>query len=358
MRFIFAMKAEQHRKWFITINNPQKKGLTHEGIIKTLCERRKVKYWRIADHIGKNGTHHTHVYIHYPTPALFSVLQKRLPDANIQTARFPKAARSYVFKSGSFNHKQSEDIPDERPGTRTDLATVRDLVKQDVSAFDIIEENPNYLWQIDKIERYRQIVRREKHSKGFRDIEVIYVQGATNVGKTHWVYANHDFADIYCVSDYDHPFDEYQGQKVLVLDEYRGQIKISAMLRYLDKYPLELPCRYTNKWAAFTRVVIISNIGIDEQYENIQREQSKTWDAFLRRIGTVRVYTGYCEYVDYTIREYFAMLDSDNTPNVMKFPRPKAKKPLPPKKATPPRSPQPKEELPLGIKRYKPKKAN
>ena len=56
------------------------------------------------------------------------------------------------------------------------------------------------------------------------------------------------------------------------------------MLNYLDGYPCELPCRYNNKLACFTKVYIITNIPFAQQYANIQTESKETWRAFCRRI--------------------------------------------------------------------------
>lgn len=72
-----------------------------------------------------------------------------------------------------------------------------------------------------------------------------------------------------------------------MLEEFHSQIPISAMLNYLDIYPLTLPARYTDRTACYTKVFITSNIPLEEQYRDIQRVQMETWRAFLRRITNV-----------------------------------------------------------------------
>ena len=59
------------------------------------------------------------------------------------------------------------------------------------------------------------------------------------------------------------------------------------MLNYLDGYPLKLPSRYHDKEAAYTKVYIITNWQLYEQYKNIQSEHPTTWEAFTRRIHAV-----------------------------------------------------------------------
>ena len=93
--------------------------------------------------------------------------------------------------------------------------------------------------------------------------------------------------NVFRITDYLHPFDLYKGQDVILFDEFRSSLKIQDMLNYLDGYPLELPCRYANKIACYTKVYLISNISLESQYMNIQLDSPETWDAFLRRIHTV-----------------------------------------------------------------------
>ena len=93
------------------------------------------------------------------------------------------------------------------------------------------------------------------------------------------------------ITDYDHPFEKYAGEDVIVFDEFRSQLRISDMLNYLDGYPIMLPCRYANRQACYTKVYLISNVSLDEQYRNIQYDEPYTWAAFCRRIQKVIEFT-------------------------------------------------------------------
>lgn len=93
------------------------------------------------------------------------------------------------------------------------------------------------------------------------------------------------------MTDYDHPFERYNGEDVLLFDEFRSQLRISDMLNYLDGYPLMLPCRYANRQACYTKVYLISNVPLEQQYRGVQMDELLTWKAFLRRIHHVVEYT-------------------------------------------------------------------
>ena len=49
-----------------------------------------------------------------------------------------------------------------------------------------------------------------------------------------------------------------------------------------------MPCRYNNKIACYTKVYLLSNLSLKEQYVEVQRNYEETWNAFLRRISCVK----------------------------------------------------------------------
>lgn len=95
----------------------------------------------------------------------------------------------------------------------------------------------------------------------------------------------HGYKNVFRVTNYAHPFDGYRGERVLLFDEFRSSLPLADMLKYLDGYPLMLPCRYADKVACFTEVYIISNIPLEQQYPNVQVEEPASYAAFLRRIN-------------------------------------------------------------------------
>jgi hypothetical protein len=117
--------------------------------------------------------------------------------------------------------------------------------------------------------------------------DLFLLTGDTGAGKTRSVMELYGYTNVYRVTDYDHPFDSYKGEDVIIFEEFRGSLKVADMLNYLDGYPVELPCRYANKVACYTKVYITTNIPLEEQYRNVQSESPGTWKAFLRRVPTV-----------------------------------------------------------------------
>lgn len=296
----------QSRKWLLTINNPVEKGYTHEFLKSQLVKFKSCVYWCMSDEIGLMGeTPHTHVYMACSSAVRFSTIHKKFEGAHFDIARgTSQENKEYVFKIGKWANTEKEDtrvegtqeewgeIPVERQGKRNDIEDLYDMIKQGMTDYEILESSPQYMLHIDKIEKVRQKVTMEKYRSGIRDLHVTYIYGETGAGKTRYIYDTYGFFNVFRVVDYGHPFDNYAGQDVLVFDEFRSSIQLGLMLQYLDCYPMELPCRYANKWACYTKVYIISNVSLREQYRNVQREEWESWQAFLRRIHEVHAYVG------------------------------------------------------------------
>lgn len=294
----------QSRKWLLTINNPKDNGLEHDAIRKILEKFKAVKYWCMCDEVGKEGTYHTHLFIQGGTPIKFVTVKNKFPKAHIDYCRgTAQENRDYIRKEGKYkgSTKEETNLPEtfeesgdcipERQGQRNDIIDLYDMIKSGMSNYEILEQNPEVMLHIDKVERVRYVVKQEEYKNKFRELQVCYCYGAAGCGKTRSIMEQYGYENVCRITDYKHPFDNYKGQDVIIFEEFRSSLKIQDMLNYLDGYPLDLPCRYNNKIACFTKIFIISNISLDEQYHDVQRNFEETWKAFLRRLHYIWIYS-------------------------------------------------------------------
>ena len=209
------------------------------------------------------------------------------------------------------------ECPVERQGCRNDLTDLYAMIKDGMSNYEIMEQNPAFMLNLDKIERARQVVNEERYKHEFRKLDVTYIYGTTGAGKTRSVMERYGYESVFRVTDYLHPFDNYKGQDVIIFEEFRSSVRIGDMLNFLDGYPLELPCRYANKVACYTKVYVITNIPLTEQYTQLQREQPETWCALLRRFHHVVHYTSH-DILKHNIHfvgdGFVELLDDENQP--------------------------------------------
>ena len=135
---------------------------------------------------------------------------------------------------------------------------------------------------------YRQSHLENKFKRVFRNMKVYYIYGSAGCGKTSYVFQKHGYDDVYRTTNYEFGWiDDYNGEKILFLDEFRSSFKISEILDYLDGQPIRIRGRHYNRVACYDIVYIVSNLSLKEQYTNIQQSEPKTWAAFCRRITTV-----------------------------------------------------------------------
>ena len=126
------------------------------------------------------------------------------------------------------------------------------------------------------------------------DLKVHYVTGQTGMGKSRDILDKHGDANFYRVTDYQHPFDSYQLQPVIVFEEYRSSLRLQDMLNYLDVYPVILPASYSPKVGCYTTVYVVSNWDFEMQYSELQKDpnQKSTYQAWVRRFnGEIKEYT-------------------------------------------------------------------
>ncbi|WP_164880433.1 replication protein [Clostridium manihotivorum] len=296
-------KDKQSDMYQITINNPINYGFSHNEIKEILISNFKtLEYFCMADEEG--STFHTHIFVCLTSRVRFSKIKKYFPKAHIEAVKGNVSENiAYIKKSGKWendtkhgtsikdSYEEWGEIPSNNKGKLRDMEELYQMVLDGWSNSEIIAKNQDYILQIDKLDKLRTIILTERF-KGTRrlDLEVTYCYGVTGSGKTRSVLDEFGDYNVYRVTDYSHPFDSYNCQPVIVFDEFRSSLTIKDMLNYCDIYPLELPARFSNKYACFTKVFIISNWSLEMQYKDLQQIDKESWNAFLRRIKKVKVY--------------------------------------------------------------------
>lgn len=315
-------KNTRSRKYLLTINNPNDHGETHENIKKKVSKFH-YDYLAMCDETGGHGTYHTHVYIKYQNAIQFDTIKKMFPTANIAMASGTSIQnKNYLLKNapehnkktdGTYKYKDSSgkvhtgtnhsdtfeeigECPQEEQGRRSDLNYMYSLVKDGLTDSEIIELIPDTaIKHIDKINKLRLAYLVDKF-KGQRrlDLKVNYITGSTGLGKSRDILDEYGDENVYRVTDYQHPFDSYQCQPVIVFEEYRSSLRLQNMLNFLDIYPVILPARYTPKICCATTIYVVSNWTFEMQYAEVQKdpEQKSSYEAWIRRFnGFVKEYT-------------------------------------------------------------------
>lgn len=296
-------RDSQSKKYQLTINNPDEKGLTHEKIFEIIKNNFKtLEYLCMADE--KGTTFHTHVFVCFRSRVRFSTAKKYFPQAHIEPVKGTVSQNiSYIKKSGKWAGTDKHDTiiegsfeefgtrPPDSKGKHDDMSELYQMISDGMTNAEILAVNQDYILQIEKLDKVRVTLLTERFKATIRfNLKIVYIYGATGSGKTRGVLEKHGCENVYRITDYDHPFDGYNCQPIICFDEFRNSLRLKDMLTYCDMYPIELPARYSNKFACYDTVYIISNWELERQYAELQKDDTESWNAFLRRIHEVHVY--------------------------------------------------------------------
>ncbi len=288
-------KNTQARDWCFTVNNPVQNEQEFLTYLKAVPDLRYAVFQR--ERAPETGTEHYQGYIEFIQPKWFTTIKKCLSkdtigvDAHIEARRGKRTqARLYCMdeetRISPTYYECGEFIED---GERSDLTDIMRDIENDMSFYDLSKKHGNRFIRVMKwAKEFRQAHLENKFKRVFRDMKVYYIYGSAGCGKTSYVFKKHGYDEVYRTTNYEFGWvDDYNGERVLFLDEFRSSFKISEILDYLDGQPIRIRGRHYNRVACYDTVYIVSNIPLNEQYKNIQNDEPKTWAAFLRRITAV-----------------------------------------------------------------------
>lgn len=250
------------RGWCFTLNNySTNEQMMLESIIET---NDKVRYIIFGLEVGEQGTKHLQGYVELNSPQRLSAVKKILDRAHWEQRKGSRdQARTYCMKEGEwleFGNWQSGG-----QGNRSDLEELMVNIKENKKTIDIIEQNPNVFAKHMKFaQKYTEVVEKDQ-TKNFRKVKVIVHYGDAGTGKTR---AAHDeYPDIFTVNCGEtFPFDGYEGEKEILLDDFYGNIKYHELLRILDGHQYKVNVKGSHRYARWETIVITSNAHPKEWY--------------------------------------------------------------------------------------------
>lgn len=299
------------RKWQITINNPLEHNMSHDEIKKILNTLPSLIYWCMADEKGlKENTPHTHLYICLKNGIRFTTLQKKFPKAHIENAVDTSAHnRDYILKDGKWKdtakNETSIEGTFEESGTLPNneftfasnqqfYGTLYQLINDGLTDGEIIAYNPNYIPHLKQFQLIRNAINEGTCSYRCRDLEIHYIYGANRWSKIEEIRNKYGYENVYSISDYERPFDDYSSQEVIIFEEYQDSLPFLTLNHYLQNYPFKVGSNPNKKSACYTKVYIVSDIPVQKQYANEQVNFDNYTHLFLDKINSIT----YCKDTD------------------------------------------------------------
>lgn len=316
--------SNRSRAWTITINNPQgEPDEVYPASFEALFQRERIDYLVAQLEKGKDETPHVQGYIIFTNPRTRRGVS-RLPElkrAHLEVAIAGAEANTQYCTKEESRTDGPWTFGTQPPGqgTRTDLLRFIAAASSGISRDTLLVQSANvysrsYRWaeaivqrqlKINATERYTTVTtsmsfeaseRLPSNTVRVRPDKRVYVFfGESGTGKTSAVFRTFGPENIFRLVSGDGSndsvwFDGYQGEDVLLLDDYYGQLKWSFFLQLLDIYPLRVAVKGSFTYVNFPIIILTSNVEPAQWYSRISRNPTM-WGAFLRRASGIFCFT-------------------------------------------------------------------
>lgn len=132
------------------------------------------------------------------------------------------------------------------------------------------------------VDRYRSYTAPVRTS----DLAVHLFYGKPGTGKTRMAYEL--MPDLYAFPIGQQLWsDGYAGQPRVLIDDFNGQMRLVDTLRFLDRYPIQIPRKGGFNWWCPTHIVITTNVHPARWYDYSGAKKENQEAALRRRIHNI-----------------------------------------------------------------------
>lgn len=232
------------------------------------------------------GKEHIQAYGYWEDKMSFNEIKRWIPGHHWEQSKGNTLQnRNYCIKEGNF--VENGKLP--RQGQRSDIVAFRDAILEGMSEEDLIMEYPTQMARYDRFyQRCRNIVLLRRSRENIQP-EITVLVGEPGVGKTRTVYDTEKIEEVYKMecgdgSDKSIFWDGYNGQEVILIDDFHNNFRLDYMLRLLDRYTMKLNIKGGHTWKCAKRIYITSNLHPDRWYTGCPEIHRK---ALFRRLTKV-----------------------------------------------------------------------
>lgn len=254
------------RAWLFTLNNPKVDEDPRKwGASYVVWQKEK----------GDEGTIHYQGYCYFKVAKTLAGVKKVNARAHWEVRKGSHSqAKAYCSKQETREEGPWEEGVEPSQGARSDLSGIKEKLDTGATLAEVASQDfSTWAKYRGAFREYKMLVTKPRNFKS-----VVYVVcGETGVGKSRW--AADKWPNAYWKS-HGQWWDSYDGQEVVIIDEFYGWLTYSFMLRLLDRYPLLVEVKGGSVPFVSKVVVIISNKDPAEWYDS----KKCLWAPLERRI--------------------------------------------------------------------------
>lgn len=275
----------QSRNWCFTLNNPPD---------DFELDNSRVRYSIYQLEKGSSGTPHIQGYVSFQCSKRLAAVRAYVPGAHWEIRQGTEAqASAYCSKDEGRLAEPVVFGTIARPGTRSDLGNAIATLDESKSLKRVAIDHPSVFVKYSRgLREYLRI----QTSPTKPTTNVTFIYGPTSsgkcplhdtfflllikllLGKSH--YLRECYPDGYWKQN-SIWWDDYEGQDVVIVDEFYGWLPFTEMLRLCDKYPLLLQTKGGQARAKFKKIYFTSNTNLNKMYD--WDKPHINWDPFIRR---------------------------------------------------------------------------
>lgn len=329
-------KSIKKRDYFLTINVGAKCHQDGKATYENMREYLYVLFDNIVyacwdEEVGDNGNVHLHLFVSFRNPIGFGSMIKKFEGAHIEPKkgsaffavnyiRKPKGLElkgrekshtqtkpmlemgdfDAIAEKGLYNKdgallaksKPKPSINDQIEALIEKYETMQDIAAADPYLFNTYGKTIAVLLEKKKLDRFKKSpLVEEVHGKNgvFYKVHklVYYIYGQEGSGKsfsTHLEYGELGQVGRVTFDKGVANFDNYHGEPVMYLNEFKGNIPLSSLQNLLEEGLVMLDARYTDHQNLATTYIFDSNIPFEKLYSNVRESEPDKYRSFVRRI--------------------------------------------------------------------------
>lgn len=248
--------------------------------------------------ISCNGFHHLHMVLEVENSDsdrfTFKQVQKLFDKRfHIEPTRGnKKEAEDYIYKRGKYAEKdevvtavaQIGSIKGNQ-GQRSDLKQMDEMLRSGMTPKQILDELGLSAYRYESMLTKAYVRKREKETPTYRQVVTYWHVGKSFSGKSYSMMELEEKLgkeNVYKVVDYRKgPFDKYDYQPVLFLDEFKPySLPYGTLLAILNNYSLDIGCRYKDNCMAWNEVHITTIYPPEEMYKKMVDRCDREYDTY------------------------------------------------------------------------------